>query len=145
LSQFSANCFCLRPYVQFTDQCEKFGECVYQQSEAFSHQIAQNRCADYNANMTDILSAKKDAFLKDLAAGEDAQSLWLGATRVDGKYTWTSSGEAVSGYEPWAENQPNVADGNCAFEDFKTGKWSSASCDELFTVHNFACQKIACE
>ncbi|VDK78820.1 unnamed protein product [Anisakis simplex] len=94
-----ANCFCPPPFVQFTDpkdKCKKFGECVYQRTEAFSYQIARKRCAFYDAEMTEILSPEKDQFLKNWAAGAGAQSLWLGATGVDGNYTWTISGIPVS-------------------------------------------------
>ncbi|VDK66555.1 unnamed protein product [Anisakis simplex] len=140
-----ASCFCPPPFVQFTDNCEKFGECVYQIPQKVSYGVAAQTCAHYRTEMIEILSEKKNKFLKEMAIKYGMESLWLGATGVDGRYTW-KSGEVVSGYQPWAENQPNVADGNCAFEDVNTGKWSSAPCDDDFvTLHSFACQKIACD
>ncbi|VDK17920.1 unnamed protein product [Anisakis simplex] len=69
-----ANCYCLPPYVQFTDKCTEYGECVYQQGQPLDFFTAELTCQNYNATMIDVLSAEKDLFIRSNSFGIEFDS-----------------------------------------------------------------------
>uniref|UniRef100_A0A9J2PY28 VWFA domain-containing protein n=1 Tax=Ascaris lumbricoides TaxID=6252 RepID=A0A9J2PY28_ASCLU len=91
-----ANCYCLKPYVQFTDQCTEYGECVYQHGQPLGYLTARQTCSTYNATIADVLSKEKDIFLSNMQEKLSYNPYWIGVenTATSG-YTW-STGIVVS-------------------------------------------------
>uniref|UniRef100_A0A915ALF1 Uncharacterized protein n=1 Tax=Parascaris univalens TaxID=6257 RepID=A0A915ALF1_PARUN len=144
-----ANCYCLKPYVQFTDQCTEYGECVYQHGQPLGYLTAQQTCSNYNATIVDVLSEEKDSFLINMQEKLAYNTYWIGAEHTSPSgYTW-STGIAMSptDYTNWASEQPNLKNGRCVYENVKqgTGKWYSDACDFLAPSHYFMCQKKSCD
>ena len=69
-------------------------------------------------------------FLQPKSA-EILKGMWLGASGINGAYTWSSSNTAVN-FTNWADNQPDRSGNkNCLLmvSGADDGKWSSASCN----------------
>uniref|UniRef100_A0A915APJ9 C-type lectin n=1 Tax=Parascaris univalens TaxID=6257 RepID=A0A915APJ9_PARUN len=143
-----ANCFCPQPFVQYTNNCEEFGECIYQQGIALSHTDAVDTCAEYGAKISSVHSAQKDAFLRNLASNAGIQKFWIGASENNSVYTWPDGSKITSGdYTNWAPGQPNTASGKCVSEVIQSlsGSWTSEDCEDFVVTRAFLCQLNACD
>ncbi|VDK56554.1 unnamed protein product [Anisakis simplex] len=141
-----ANCYCLPPYVQFTDKCTEYGECVYQQDQPLDFLTAELTCQNYNATMIDVLSAEKDLFIRDMQ-GTRYSPYWIGAQYSNNQYKWATGIELdTDGYKNWASGEPDIKKGECVYENINGNQsgWFSDRCDYFMPTHYFVCQKKSC-
>ncbi|VDM24043.1 unnamed protein product [Toxocara canis] len=143
-----ANCYCLQPYVQFTDQCTEYGECIYQHGQPLDYFTAQETCANYNAVMIDVLSEQKDLFIRNMQQQLSYTPYWIGVQYTSTGYMWNSGIKiSTNDYTNWASGQPNITNGDCVYEMVQgaNGTWYSDMCGYVMPAHYFLCQKKSCE
>lgn len=141
-----ANCYCLPPYVQYQrdETCVEYGECLYVQGLAVSHNVAEMTCTDNSASLVDVFSADKEAFITEIQAPHLISGSWLALQAVNGIYQWNSVNLTSVDYTNWAPSQPQPANGSCVAYEPQRG-WLSKICDDMFSYEHFICQKKSCD
>ncbi|VDM24042.1 unnamed protein product [Toxocara canis] len=141
-----ANCYCLPPYVQYQhdETCTEYGECLYVQGQAVSHQVAEVTCGDYRASLVDVFSADKEAFITEIQAPHLISGSWLALQAVNGIYQWNGVNLTSVDYKNWAPSQPQPANGRCVAYEPQRG-WVSKICDDMLSNEHFVCQKKSCD
>uniref|UniRef100_A0A0M3HP70 C-type lectin domain-containing protein n=1 Tax=Ascaris lumbricoides TaxID=6252 RepID=A0A0M3HP70_ASCLU len=144
-----ANCFCLRPFVQYREQhgCTRYAECIYMHGISLTYESAVRTCKEESATLVDIFDEDKEQFIAELHHNGQYAPYWIGLKKENGQRVWSTGVNLKNGhYTNWAKGQPREGR-NCTIVEQPingVAQWISQRC-ESSRSYFFSCQRPACD